>query len=91
MAAIDDVLIGMTEMSFRLINYTANGTTEPRAGLKVGEVVVDVGSALADGDYDASSTIALVRNWEDALPKLESLAATGKEDLDFTDVNLPAG
>ena len=90
MAAIDDVLIAMTEMSFRLINYTATGTTEPRAGLKVGEVVVDVGSALADGDYDASSTIALVRNWEDALPKLESLAATGKEDLDFADVNLAA-
>ena len=77
-------------MSFRLINYTAEGSSEPRAGLKVDEKVVDVGSRLADADYDTSSTIALIQNWDSALPGLEKLVASGAVDLDFAEVNLAA-
>lgn len=77
-------------MSFRLINYTANGSTEPRAGLKVDERVIDVGSGLADTGYDASSTLALVQNWGDALPRLEDLAEAGSSSHSFDEVTLAA-
>lgn len=90
MAAVDHVLTRMTEMSFRLVNYTANSGGDPRAGLKIDDKVVDVGSALTDSNYDASSTLALIQNWDDAFPRLEKLAATGESDHAFGEVSLAA-
>ena len=77
-------------MSFRLINYTANGSTEPRAGLKVGDGVIDVASNLSDVPYDTGSTLALVQNWGDALPRLEDLASAGSGSCPFDEVTLAA-
>ena len=77
-------------MSFRLINYTVNGSTGPRAGLKVDEQVIDVGTRLADTGYDTSSTLALVQNWGDALPRLENLAKAGSSSHSFDEVTLAA-
>ena len=77
-------------MNFRLINYTVNGSTGPRAGLKVDEQVIDVGMGLADTGYDTSSTLALVQNWGDALPRLEDLAEAGSSSHSFDEVTLAA-
>lgn len=63
-------------MSFRLLSYSVTGAA-PRAGLLVGDDIVDVAAALEPmAGVDGSSTLSLVQSWDTVLPKLEALAAS---------------
>ena len=70
-------------MSFKLLNYAANGGVRP--GILVGETVYDLAGAVEakGGGFDASSTLTALGAWDVALPMLEEIAdgLSGSEDF----------
>ena len=66
----------MTEAGYRLISY--RGTDgKPRAGVKVGDRILDA-AKLAPSLSDATSVLAILRDWDRAHPILEKAAASAK-------------
>ena len=77
-------------MTFRLVNFTNSDDGDARAGIKVGEDVIEVGNNIKNTEYDPSSTVSLVQNWGDALPQLKSLAESGQATYPLSQVKLVA-
>ena len=74
-------------MTFRLLSYQRNGA--PRAGLLSGDTVLDVGDNLSGVDFESSSTLSIIQNWDVALPALEKLANVGGTPLADTVLTAP--
>jgi 2-keto-4-pentenoate hydratase/2-oxohepta-3-ene-1,7-dioic acid hydratase in catechol pathway len=75
--------------SFRLLNY-AGAQGEPRAGILVGgNTVVDLQEALP-GTVWATSTLAVLGAWEQALPALHTLADSAPKGRPLASVKLMA-
>jgi 2-keto-4-pentenoate hydratase/2-oxohepta-3-ene-1,7-dioic acid hydratase in catechol pathway len=77
-------------VDFKLLTYSAGGT--PRAGILVGDQVIDTAEALASsGLTDAGSTLSLLRQWDKALPALERAAgaASGGKKLEGLRLEAP--
>lgn len=59
---------------FKLLTYSSEG--KPRAGILVGDTVIDAAEALAGaGLADPGTVLGLLRDWPRALPALEKAAA----------------
>jgi 2-keto-4-pentenoate hydratase/2-oxohepta-3-ene-1,7-dioic acid hydratase in catechol pathway len=69
-------------MSYRLLSYVVRSSDAPRAGLLLGDRVVDLKSAVdalkSPADFDATSTLAVVQAWDRAEPALRAVEASGK-------------
>jgi 2-keto-4-pentenoate hydratase/2-oxohepta-3-ene-1,7-dioic acid hydratase in catechol pathway len=77
-------------VDFKLLTYSAGGT--PRAGILVGDRVIDTAEALANaGLADSGTTLGLLRQWDKALPALERAAETapGGKKLDGLRLEAP--
>jgi 2-keto-4-pentenoate hydratase/2-oxohepta-3-ene-1,7-dioic acid hydratase in catechol pathway len=60
---------------FKLLTYSGDG--KPRAGILVGDTVIDAAEALAGaGLAEPGTVLGLLREWPRALPALEKAAAT---------------
>lgn len=82
---------------FRLLNYAGDGGRDggaARPGLAVGDKVVDLQEAVADRDigFSAASTMAVLADWDAALPVLHAIADEdhgGAPDLDSVKLLAP--
>ena len=66
-------------VGFNLLNYAGEGG-EARPGLGVGDNVIDLQEALAgqeDAGFSPVSTLAVLENWDAALPVLSDIAGAG--------------
>lgn len=70
---------------WKLLTYSADGV--PRAGLLVGDRVVDVAAALGPG---AETVLGLLQRWEEIRPDLDRLAATPPVGRSLTGLRLEA-
>ncbi len=77
---------------FRLLNYVGDDG-EARPGLGVGDGVIDLQAALDGRDvtgFSAVSTLAVLENWDAALPVFSEIAAGGADATPLDDVQLLA-
>jgi 2-keto-4-pentenoate hydratase/2-oxohepta-3-ene-1,7-dioic acid hydratase in catechol pathway len=74
---------------FRLVTYSADG--KMRAGILVGDNVIDAAEALAGaGLAEPGTMLGLLRQWDKALPALEAAAAKGGAGRKLASVRLEA-
>lgn len=81
-------------MSFKLLTYRIERDSAARAGILIDGRVIDCATALRgslDDSIDTTSTLALVQNWDTALPALDAVeTGAGHESRPLGDVTLVA-
>lgn len=75
-------------MTFKLLTYIATDGA-PRAGLLLGDTVIDLATALPEAMFDAGSVLAIVQNWDTALAMLEKVESSDG-GMPFSSVKLAA-
>jgi 2-keto-4-pentenoate hydratase/2-oxohepta-3-ene-1,7-dioic acid hydratase in catechol pathway len=67
-------------MTFKLLSYSTRDNEPARAGLLIGDRIVDVAAAFGNvPGIDASSALSIVQSWDKALPVLKKIAAAGPD------------
>jgi 2-keto-4-pentenoate hydratase/2-oxohepta-3-ene-1,7-dioic acid hydratase in catechol pathway len=82
-------------MSYRLLTYVVPASDAPRAGLLVGDRVVDLKAGVdalkSTVDFDVTSTLAVIQAWERSEPVLRAVAgAKAPRSYPLSEVRLTA-
>jgi len=77
-------------MSFRLLSFKANVTDAPIAGLLLNGKVFPVVDVISTDEFDASSVLSIIKNWEFASPLLTAVGTDLPAGKDLNDVTLAA-
>ena len=77
-------------MSFRLLSFKTNVTDAPIAGLLLNGKVIPVVDVISTDEFDASSVLSIIKNWEFALPLLTAADTNSSDGKDLNDLTLTA-